>query len=1020
MKRFLVAMVTAMFLLCVDRCSGAVVVEGFEDYNVGDQLHGLDGGSGWLGPWDVGTETRRAEVTIVDDGLDYANEGIFIDGGDRALQYAFTEGEVNVISTRSMPSQPGTLYMSLLYRDIVDDDPLGTGDDFLQFGLLDEPDNPTVSAINGDGEFQVRYGTPAGNSMDSEVKPAVDQTYLLVLKAEKTAGAATYDKLTLFVDPTSLYEALNASVTVVGDSGLDLSSDAFFVIRKAFHESGDTAVVDRLLIVETFVEAVTDSVPTLAWANAVGGEWSELDGGQSRWRDPAYPGTPVANVPDATVHAILDAGDATTVSVGQVGSLTVREALRLSVDRGTIAIRDGSTLNVTATADFAVGTMLELGTGATIAAGGGTIDHIATEGDATIGTHSGTLTVGRIDDRDNPGVLEKTGWGTLVLDNTAGGSNLARTQIDVAAGTLSAIGANPLAGATKVTLREGTTLRLQNVPVVAFGTGLTESWFDGATVGVNEGSLATKLDPLLGLETPGSIDVYPGLLGRLPGDAQTPLDRALSYDTNDMNSRSQGVTGLDFFAAVWHGTMTVASSGSGAPIEAGTLTLGIASDDGSAFWIDKNPDPGTADWQMIVDNRGLHVEQIRVGNVTLAAGTYDVAIPYYEKDGEEAIEVRFQQGAIAGTPNQVWNQLTHVLDPSDAQQFGIWDGSNIDLIDRPALDLHEGASITVRDRSTIEAITDYDARFGLLEMEQGILTTTGAREGIHFAAASLLGADATVGIDAEVPTTLNDIDGNSHENVTFTKTGPADLIVEGTGVGLDQTTFDVKQGRLVVLGTSNPIGGATLQLDGGDVVLSAGQADSTDLVIAADATVTTSASHVVLRDLTVADGVGTVTLENAEYTFQDVTVADGVTIDGNLRIEGVLDIGNGIGEMTVGNGELALTETSTYRAEVSLAGLDAGADVIEVSENGTLQLGGTLVVVGIDRTDFNSWGNVTLRIVDNTSGGTLGGAFDAVVPAPGTTSASHVGQSSTVPEPCTAAMLLATLLGLAGLARVRH
>jgi len=1369
MKRCCAAMVAAMLLLAADG-RGAVIVESFEDYNVGDPLHGLDGGGGWLGPWDIGTEARRPEVTTVDGGLDYYRGEILIDGGDRALQYAFTEGEIDVISTRPIPPQPGTFYMSLLYRDTVDNDPVGTGDDFLQFGLLNGPDNPTVSAINRDGEFQVRHGTPADNSMGTSVQPEVGKTYLLVLKAEKTGGG-TYDKLTLFVDPTSLSEAANPSVTVDGNSGLDLSSDAFFVIRKAFHEPGDTTVVDRFRIAETFVDAVA-SLPaqTLIWDDAGDGEWSDLDGsGYSRWRDPATPNTPVPHVPGAMVHAVLDADNKATVEVGTPGSPVVRQALSLLVQRGAIAIGDGSTLNVTDTADFAVGAMLELRDGATLTAGGGRIDHVTTIGNTTLNVHSGTLTVDRIDYGGNPATLDKQGQGTLLLDNTAGGSRLDAARIDVTAGTLSAVGANPLADAAQVTLFEGTTLRLQNVPIVTQGTGLTEAWFDGATFGMNPNIVAIELDPLLG--TAESIDVNPGLLARLPGEGQNPLDRALSYDTNEMNARSQGVTGQDFFAALWHGTMTVAPSGSGAPIEAGELTLGTASDDGSAFWIDVDSDPGTADWQMIVDNRGLHPEQSRVGSVTLAAGTYDVAIPFYEKDGEDAIEVRFRQGAFAGTHDEVWGQLTHVVYPSDESQFGIWGGADIDLIELPALDLHEKVAISVRGPSTLDVATDHNARLGRLEMQEGMLTTTGAREGISFATSSVLMAGAAVGIDAEVPTTLNGLDGSPQRVVTFTKTGPADLILTGENGGLDQTTFDVRQGRLVAVSSHGPMGRATVRLDGGQVVLAgehgkpaadysgnaivlhadgslvagsggvgstdpvavtlgspgtrnvqlgpntltlqttdgytlnvaghvtgsgevavaegtvamtgavdvarltvtggsltldghdvvvrdslqlgrirysltgashfsvseapggpslasaatltldggvldvagppavlvgavafytfddgtaqdsspdgndntgtlvgvapvtdpqrgvvmgfgrldyveiadnddfnvgsgdmtwaawvkadanidaysaivakdsfqeyvvryvegnnlafyrgggnsgatapappldawfhlaythqAGtgtlyvngvaspgadvgdlphdpaknlllgydpvkgygfsglmddvgvwntaldpaavaalyqtdiastimQTGSTDLVIAGDAavTATTNAMAVAMRDLTVVDGVGTATFRDTKYMFQDASIADGVTVDGRWEVGGTLDVGSGLGsgvaKMTVGDGELVLSETATYRAEVSLAGLDAEADVIEVSGAGALRLGGTLAVVGTGRTSNGFWDNVSQTIVTNTSGGAIGDVasgtgytFDDVVPAPGTTALAHVGQ----------------------------
>ena len=109
--------------------------------------------------------------------------------------------------------------------------------------------------------------------------------------------------------------------------------------------------------------------------------------------------------------------------------------------------------------------------------------------------------------------------------------------------------------------------------------------------------------------------------------------------------------------------------------------------------------------------------------------------------------------------------------------------------------------------------------------------------------------------------------------------------------------------------------------------------------------------------------------------------------------------GNGVGTLTVGHAELGLDSSATYDTQVSLAGTEA--DVIEVSAPGTLQLGGTLMVTGIDRNDPDSWASSTLRRIVNNPQGAIGEIltgtgyeFDRSVPQPGPDAASHVGQGA--------------------------
>ncbi len=75
-------------------------------------------------------------------------------------------------------------------------------------------------------------------------------------------------------------------------------------------------------------------------------------------------------------------------------------------------------------------------------------------------------------------------------------------------------------------------------------------------------------------------------------------------------------------------------------------------------------------------------------------------------------------------------------------------------------------------------------------------------------------------------------------------------------------------------------------------------------------------------------------------------------------------------------------------------------DRVHLSETGSMQLGGTLAVVGIDRSNANWTAEVSRRIID---GAVTGAGFDAVTAEPGTTITSHIGQGVFLREVTTTA-----------------
>ncbi|MDA1051398.1 MAG: tandem-95 repeat protein, partial [Planctomycetota bacterium] len=174
-----------------------------------------------------------------------------------------------------------------------------------------------------------------------------------------------------------------------------------------------------------------------------------------------------------------------------------------------------------------------------------------------------------------------------------------------------------------------------------------------------------------------------GYLGRQTGTSSYlnqdigGVDSDLSFSGNDFNSRSSGYTGTDAFGAVWIGQIEIGAIGSGSALEAGTISFGTRSNDGSVIYIDSSGNGAFEAGERVVNNTGTRSgssTQDAVGQVTLAAGTYDIAIAYYDGDDAnntnannvQSMEARFSGGTVTD-----YNLLT-IIDPTATAQANLW------------------------------------------------------------------------------------------------------------------------------------------------------------------------------------------------------------------------------------------------------------------------------------------------------------------------------------------------------------
>lgn len=281
----------ASMLLAVTLGAAPLADDDFESYANGP-LAGQNGGSGWGAAWSAGVATFS--VNIVSASLTYSSGAVGPIGGGKALELqwngAAKEGITAPLLRRALAlPQTGTVYMSLLFRDIVDDLSAGN-DNFVQFGFdpaSETNGNPNASILRENGSFRARFAI--GTSVASTVASGVGVTRLLVFKAERSGG--NYNIVSLFVDPDSLIEPAVASARAAGDSGI--ASLDTFLSRSARQNPGDTFQIDNLLIGTAWEDVVrtADRAPfrIIGVIQAPGGEidltWNAVPGrGYAVWR----------------------------------------------------------------------------------------------------------------------------------------------------------------------------------------------------------------------------------------------------------------------------------------------------------------------------------------------------------------------------------------------------------------------------------------------------------------------------------------------------------------------------------------------------------------------------------------------------------------------------------------------------------------------------------------------------------------------------------------------------------------
>lgn len=263
MQRWILKCVASgVMLACAGIAKAAMIVaDNFNTYTPTNALAGNNGGTNGSGTWSTAW-TGSSSVVVASGGLNYTNGAVTISGGANSI---VINGAANAafLSTRPFGNVTGTVYFSFLFRTSDN----FNSDDFLNFtlagntaqgealtaglGLLDTTTSLIHSRITG-------AGAADRTTVSSGTNAASSTTYFMVgrLSGDGADSAVNYDRLELFLNPSTLTQPVVASAT--SDRDMTISTLKQFNLRTVNLDSNDNYQFDELRIGTTWADVVPE------------------------------------------------------------------------------------------------------------------------------------------------------------------------------------------------------------------------------------------------------------------------------------------------------------------------------------------------------------------------------------------------------------------------------------------------------------------------------------------------------------------------------------------------------------------------------------------------------------------------------------------------------------------------------------------------------------------------------------------------------------------------------------------
>lgn len=417
---------------------------------------------------------------------------------------------------------------------------------------------------------------------------------------------------------------------------------------------------------------------------------------------------------------------------------------------------------------------------------------------------------------------------------------------------------------------------------------------------------------------------------------------------------------------------------------AGTYTFGSASDDGSRLFIDGI---------LVVNNEGGHGVTNLTNSITLDAGLHEIRVEVVNNGGGGSLAVTYSG------PDQPANGAIPSGSLFRAENAGLVSST---VAPHSVVDLGDQIVLTGGAAATINLTGTAFSNAGLTSLDFGVggtLNIAGtANRDLRFGATTFNGA-GTYTINTVPDLALGVVSGSAAA-VTLVKQGAGRLILDHTGVtGNDftGTTIDIQQGIVQVIGSSvagatNPLGTATVQLNGGTLALDTAVgnvnfANTISLAGAGGTIQAISGPREMSVGSTTAINIGSGQTLNLD-TYSGSNTASGAVLVINSALTGdgavtktETSAGSGnqpgvavlAGDSATYSGTLTV-EAGTLEGRFSAAGTKALGTGAVVINGGSLSLSGVDAASGVNYTAGNN-----VQVTANTTvrfGAGLGGGND--------------------------------------------
>ncbi|WAC18729.1 PEP-CTERM sorting domain-containing protein [Luteolibacter sp. SL250] len=250
-----------------------VAYDGFAGYADG-ALAGNNGGTGWSNAW---ATASGATVNVAANGLSYNAGSITVGGNSQAVSILNDSNSGSVATRQFATITSSEVWFSLLVQPNGAD-----GNDFIQLYVGTNNNFSNSGAVgdlnsnNNNNYWGARIRAGAGDSGTSSSGTALSNgntTFLVArISTDGTTGAAgTYDKIELWVNPTST--TLGTADAFV-DGSLDLATTTgidWFGIRTVNLDAGDNFIFDEFRVGTTLESVVVPEPGTISLTLALAG-----------------------------------------------------------------------------------------------------------------------------------------------------------------------------------------------------------------------------------------------------------------------------------------------------------------------------------------------------------------------------------------------------------------------------------------------------------------------------------------------------------------------------------------------------------------------------------------------------------------------------------------------------------------------------------------------------------------------------------------------------------------------------